>query len=206
MTFLRFFNRVKGILLHPRAEWETIAAENTPHYKVLVAYYMPLALIPAAVSFASGWMEGELLHANLLKNAFYYIVGLGGIYCDAFVINLFAKRFDSIKNFNRAFALSAHVVTARCVFYLLFIIPFPTWFQVLFSLSLMVYCCGVQFIGLQPMMNTPKEKRLPYLITTQLVNIAIAVLIAIILVVLFIMAFHSIKGELQTIIENTHAP
>ena len=202
----QFIKRVKGMLLHPKAEWEIIAAEEKPHAKVLVSWYMPLALIPVVADFVNGWMEVEPLYTNVWRKVFLYAVGLGGIYFDAFVINLFAKRFGSVKNFSRAFALSAHTVTARCVFYLLLIIPFPEWFQIVFSLSLMMYCCWVQFIGLQPMMQTPKEKRLPYIITTQLVNIGVIIIITIALVLLFILVMHSIKGELHNLIQNIDAP
>jgi len=48
---MEIISKVKNILLNPKTEWEVISEKNDTHLKVLTAYLIPLALIPAIAGF-----------------------------------------------------------------------------------------------------------------------------------------------------------
>ncbi|HMM18118.1 MAG TPA: Yip1 family protein, partial [Petrimonas sp.] len=83
----------------------------------------PLALIPAIAGFIGYGIFGFNLmgiHASFanigIRHAFTsFISTLGGAYLSAWIIAFLADKFESIKNFDKAFSLVAYSYTPMCV-------------------------------------------------------------------------------------------
>ena len=52
-------DRIKNILLTPKAEWTVIAGETAPNGDILKSYVLPLAAIPAIAGFICGSLIGH---------------------------------------------------------------------------------------------------------------------------------------------------
>ena len=179
-------NRVKNVLVSPKAEWQTIESENEPHAKVFTTYVVPLALIPAVAAFIGygligysvlGVHVGGTISWGLRQAIVQYIAMLGGIYITAFVIDALAANFGATKDFNRAFSLVAYSYTPMFVAGVLYILP---------SLALLASLAGlyglyILYIGLKPMMKAPEEKQTSYFVVSLIVTILVSVVMSAIL-------------------------
>ena len=166
---MEIISRVKGILVSPKPEWQTIEAENDPHVKVFTTYVVPLALIPAIASFIGYGIIGySVLGIRIgsislgLSNAItQYLTMLGGIYLSAFVIDALANNFGAKKDFNRTFSLVAYSYTPMFVAGIFNILPALAWLATLVG---GVYTLYLLYIGLQPMTKVPAEKQTGFFI------------------------------------------
>ena len=187
---MEIINRIKNVLISPKTEWVTIEEENKPHLKVFTGYIVPLALIPAVAAFIGYGLIGySVLGIQIgglgigIKYAIsHYITMLGGVYLTAFVISLLAENFGSEKDFNKAFSLVAYAYTPVLI---------GGVFQIYYSLSILVtltsiYSLYLLFIGLQPMMKTPAEKRVSYFIVSLVVMVAAYFILSLVLSSIFI--------------------
>ena len=171
--------RAKGILLTPKTEWTIIAGERTGHVKVLLAWLLPLSLIPAAaalIGFGTASVSWGIRQAVL-----QVIVTIGGAYLTSFIVNALAEKYASRKDQDQAFALIAYSYTPACLGGVLQIVPSLAPIGSLFGL----YGLYLLYIGLPPMMKTPPEKNTSYfwvaLLCTIGVYIALSVVLAAIL-------------------------
>jgi len=165
-----FIERAKNILLSPQTEWEKIDKENSPSAKTLTGYLLLVAAVPAVVSllgyfFAGifgGAFFGYALATGFKTAIMMYAVVVGGAFITALVANLLADNFESDKDFNKAFALSAHAWTPFCVAGVLLIYPTPFlfWLWVIVGIG---YGLFLLYKGIQPLLKTPLEQLTPYL-------------------------------------------
>ena len=178
-------NRVKNMLVGPKAEWPVVAAENSSHIKVFTGYVVPLALIPAIAAFIGYGLVGHNvlgfkivgIGIGISQAVVQYITMLVGIYVTAFIIDALATGFGAKKDFNQAFSLVAYSYTPMFV---------AGVFNLLPALSLLAMLAGLYslyllYIGLQPMMKVPAEKQTAYFIVSLLVMIVVSVVLSIIL-------------------------
>jgi len=80
------------------------------------------------------------------------------IYISAWIINELAPRFESKKDFTSSFKLATYSYTAVFITHSIASLLLPLYFIVIFGL----YSVYVLWMGLGPMMETPKESRLIY--------------------------------------------
>ena len=178
-------SRVKNILLTPKAEWQTIEAENAPHMKVFTTYVALLALIPAIAAFIGYGLIGYSVMGHhfgsigfgLRQAIMQYIMMLGGTYFTAFVINALAENFGATKNFDKAYSLIAYAYTPAFIGGIFLIIPAISWIAFLAEL----YSLYLLYVGLQPMMKQPAEKTLSYFIISLIVMVVVVVVLSILL-------------------------
>lgn len=183
-------DRVKSILVSPKATWPAIDEENAPHVKVFTNYVVLLALIPAVAAFIGYGLIGYKVfghhYASVslgIKHAIIqYITMVGGIYLTAFVIDILAEKFGSKKNFDKAFSLVAYAYTPMLVGGIFLIYP-PL--SVLTSLA-GIYGLYLLYIGLTPMMKTPDEKRTTYFVVSLLVMLAAFFILSFILTAIIV--------------------
>jgi len=179
---MEIINKVKNILLNPKTEWEVISEKNDTHLKVLTAYLIPLALIPAIAGFIGYGIFGFNLmgiHASFANIGIRhvltsFIATLGGVYLSAWIIAFLADKFESANNFDKAFSLVAYSYTPMCVAGILLVIP---------SLSFVVTLGGLYglyllYLGLTPMMKTSEEKKNTYFIVSLLCVVVVSVLVS----------------------------
>ncbi|GHS94376.1 hypothetical protein FACS1894207_2470 [Bacteroidia bacterium] len=161
--------RVKNILLSPKTEWETIDKENKPQGKMLTGYLLLLAAVPAVVSLLGYFLYGifgDLPFGMAFGMGFkvaimMYAVIVGGVFLTALVANLFADKFGSVKDFNKAFSMAAYTWTPICVAGILLIYPtlFLFWVWVIIGV---LYGIFLIYTGIQPLLKTPFEQLTPY--------------------------------------------
>jgi hypothetical protein len=178
-------NRIKSILVSPKAEWQTIEAENAPHAKVFTSYVVPLALIPAIAAFIGYGLIGySVLGVHVgsvswgLRQAIVqYAAMLGGTYITAFVINTLAENFGTKKDFDRAFSLVAYAYTPMFVGGVFYLLPSLSWLASLAGL----YGLYLLYIGLQPMMKAPADKQTSYFVVSLIVTIVVSAVLSFVL-------------------------
>jgi|WetSurMetagenome_2_1015567.scaffolds.fasta_scaffold102576_2 hypothetical protein len=184
--------RVQALVLKPKEEWVKIKGESTTVAALFTSYAMILAAIPAAAQFVGygligrrypfiGWVKMGL-GTSLLRAIFSYVFSLVTVYVFALIINALAPTFSSAPNQMNAMKLAVFSMTPGWVAGVLYIVPFLEWLVILASL----YGLYVLYLGFAtPMMDTPKEKVLGYLVVSIVVVIVLSVVVGLILGAIF---------------------
>lgn len=173
-------DRVKNLIVQPRAEWPVIAAEQHTVQDLYTRYVMILAAIPPVAAFIGESIIGYpafrigvgpgLAHAVL-----HYLLSLGMVYVLALVIDALAPSFGGEKNLMQAFKVSAFAPTAAWVAGIFNILP------ALSILSLVgLYSLYLLYLGLAPLMKTPEDKSIPYTAVVILIAIVLWVIVGVI--------------------------
>jgi hypothetical protein len=171
--------RVVNILTKPKEEWPVIAGEAATVGGIFSGYVVPLAAIAPICTFIGmsvfgvtmpffGTYRPSVGH-NLTTAVLSYVFGLIGVYLAAFIVQKLAPTFQSEPNFVQALKLVAYACTPSWVAGVLNIIP---------QLGLLVLLAGLYgiylfYLGVTPVMKTPKEKVVPYMIVAAIVVIVV---------------------------------
>jgi hypothetical protein len=174
--------RIKGILLRPKEEWQTIAGETTPIAELYKNYIIILAAIGPVASFIGMSFVGiglpmggpyrVSITTGIVSAVVQYVLTLVGVYILAFIIDALAPTFSGEKNLNQAFKLAAYSYT-------------PGWLVGVFALIpalgilgiLGLYGLYLLYVGLPVLMKSPKEKSIGYTIAIIIAAIIIFVVI-----------------------------
>jgi hypothetical protein len=174
-------DRVKNILLTPKAEFERIDAEPADVQNIYVGYVAPLLAVAALCTFigtsligvsALGYSYKVPMVAGLVGAVLRVIMGLVGVYIMAFITNALAPNFGSQANIGKAHQVAAYGSTAGILAGVFAIFP-PLAILGIVGL----YSFYLWYVGLGKLMKTPEDKRIVYLI----VIIVIAVLVWIVI-------------------------
>ncbi|MFP4082375.1 MAG: Yip1 family protein [Candidatus Aminicenantes bacterium] len=180
--------RVQGILLKPKEEWAKIKEEPLPVSQLFTSYVMILAGIPAVAQFIGlalvgrrvpfgGWYRYGI-GRGLIYAVLLYVFTLVMVYVFGLIINALAPTFSSNKNLDNAMKLAAFSMTPYWVASVLYIVPFLGILVILASL----YGLYLLYLGFTtPLMDTPKEKVVGYLIVSIVVIVVLMVVAGIIL-------------------------
>jgi hypothetical protein len=174
--------RVKGILLKPRQEWQTISGEATTIPELYKTYVAVLAAIGPVATIIGMSIVGMRLPSvgsfrmpittSIASGIVHYILTLVGVYVLALIIDGLAPRFSGEKNINQAFKVAAYSHTPGWVVGILWIIP---------SLSplgiLGLYGLYLLYLGLPVLMKSPQEKSLGYTVAVIIAAIVIFMVI-----------------------------
>lgn len=185
-------SRVQGIILKPKEEWVKIKEESATVAELFTSYAMILAAIPAIAQFIGHGLIGFKvpfvglyrfgIGTALLRSIFAYAFSLATIYIFAIVIKALAPTFSSSPNMINALKLAVYSMTPAWVAGILYIIPFLGVLVVLASL----YGLYVLYLGFAtPLMDTPKEKVIGYLVVSVIVVIVLWAVFAAILGAIF---------------------
>ncbi len=174
--------RVQSILLKPKEEWVKIKAEPATVAGLFTSYIMVLAAVPAVFQFLGHILVGQRLPligvfrwsiGRALGNAVVtYVLGLVAVYIFALVVNELAPTFSSTKNLTSALKLTAYSMTPGWVAGVLYIVPG------LWALSLVASLYGLYLLYLgfdTPMMETPKDKIVGYMVLSIVVIVVLTV-------------------------------
>ena len=180
---MNLVERIKGILLKPKEEWQTISGEATPIPELYKTYVVKLAAIGPVASIIGMSIVGITLPfmgsfrislATSMGSAIvHYILTLVGVYVLALIIDALAPTFSGEKSILQAFKVAAYSSTPGWVVGVIGIIPAlaPLGILGLYGLYLL-------YLGLPSLMKSPKEKSLGYTIAVILAAIVIFVLIS----------------------------
>jgi uncharacterized membrane protein len=174
-------DRVKGILLSPKTEWEVIAGEQPNPGQIIVGYVLPLALIPAVATVIGMGVIGMgpfgSVSYGIAMGVVSFVTSLIGVYLTALVVDLLAPTFGSEKDFGRSLQLVAYSWTPAWVAGILSIVPALAWLGMIAGL----YGIYLMYLGLPPIKKTPQDKQVVYLIVSFVVLMVVYFVIAAIL-------------------------
>lgn len=171
--------RVQAILLKPKDEWVKIKAEPSTVTELFTSYAMILAAIPAVGQFLGNVLVLRLpmgakfpLGSALGGAVVSYIGSLIAVYLFALIINELAPNFGSAKNMTNALKLAVYSMTPGWVAGVLNIIPGLMIVGILASL----YGLYILYLGFNtPLMETPKDKVVGYLVVSIVVVVVLYV-------------------------------
>lgn len=176
--------RVINVLTKPKQEWPVIASESTDVAALFKEYIMPLAAIPAICGFLGMTMIGVTIPlvgqirtpmvSGLAGMVVGYVLSLVGAFLAAFIVDKLAPSFQSSGGLVQALKMVAYASTASWVAGVLQLIP------MLGALALLAALYGVYlfYLGLPSVMNTPRDKVIPYMVVSAIVIIVISVVTA----------------------------
>jgi hypothetical protein len=174
-------DRVKNILLTPKAEWDKIDGEPADVNKIYIGYVAPLCALAAICGFiglsvfgvsAFGVSYRVPMVTGLVTAVVQVGLGIASVFLLAFITNALAPTFGSQQNMGQAHKLAAYGSTAGFLSGVFAIFP-PLAILGIVGL----YSLYLLYVGLPKMMKTPDDKRVGYFITVILVAIVAQIVI-----------------------------
>ena len=186
---MNLVERAKNIIITPKTEWDAVAAEEPNIQQILIGYVLPLALVPT-IAVIIGWglvgilgftsfSYGIAMGLVQLLNAFLSVLVAG------FVIDALAPSFGSQKNTGRAMQLVAYSMTPVWLAGILNLFPVIGWLAGLIGL----YGLFLLYLGIAPLMKTPEDKKVGYLVISIIILLVVYFVIAAILTAIFMAIF-----------------
>jgi hypothetical protein len=173
--------RVKNILLQPKAEWARIDAEPDTiagiyrNYAIILAAIGPVAKLIGSVVFGYRWF-GIVYRPNPVAAAAQaiveYAVALGGLYVMALIIEALAPNFGGTKDRTQAFKVAAYSSTAAWLAGIFYLIPPLAMLSVVGLYSLYLF-----WIGLPLLMKVPQDKAVGYTLIVIVAAIVVFIVI-----------------------------
>lgn len=168
-------DRVKNMLLTPKAEWARIAAETPDQSKLFVGYAIPLLALGAICGLIGATVIGVPFLGRLpivwaLTNAVFSVaIGLVSLFVSAVIANALAPTFGSRQDNGRAQQLIVYGSTASMVAAVLTIFP-PLGILAIVG---GIYSIVLIYFGMPFVMNTPTDKQVVYLVVLILAYVVI---------------------------------
>ena len=178
--------RATNILKQPAAEWTVIAAEPTDAATLIQGYAAPLAAIPAICrwigysviglgvpyfgTYRIGFVRG---FANAVVS---WVLTLVGAYIAALVIEKLAPTFKSSGGTIQALKLVVYASTPVWIAGALNLVPALSPLIIIAAL----YAVYVFYLGLPPVMHTPADQVIPYMIVSALIVIVVTMCLAVV--------------------------
>jgi hypothetical protein len=184
--------RAQAILMKPKEEWVKIKGESTSIAQLFTSYAAILAAIPAVAQFIGNGLVGKKIPfvgwvrypigSALFQAILYYVFTLVSIYVFGIVINALAPSFGSKQNLLNAMKLAVYSMTPMLIGGIFYIIPFLGFLAILASL----YGLYLLYLGFDnPLMDTPKEKVLGYLLVSIVVIVVLSLVVLLVLGAIF---------------------
>lgn len=189
---MNLIERIKGIILKPKDEWVKIKAESTPVMTLFMKVVIPLAAIPAIAQFIGYALIGIRvpfigayripMGTSIFRAILYYALSVVSVYVAGFVVDALAPTFASKKGLENAMKLVAYSMVPAWVAGIFFIIPS---LGVLASIA-SLYGLYILYLGFNsPMMDTPKDKIIPYMVVSMLVIIGLMIVVSLVVGAVF---------------------
>jgi Yip1 domain len=168
--------RATNILTTPATEWPAIASEATTPADLITSYAAPLSAVSAICAFIglsivgmSVPLIGTTFRTGIfsgLASAFVrFVLGLVGLYVAAVIIEKLAPTFQSKGDTTQAMKLVVFASTPVWVAGVLQVIPALGVLVLLAAL----YAVYLFYLGLTPVMHTPSDKVIPYMVVAAIV-------------------------------------
>jgi hypothetical protein len=171
--------RAVAILTKPADEWRTIAAEPATVEGLIRGYAAPLAAIPAIAQFIA------LIRFTIVRGFVYVVVSwvltLVSAWIAAVVIEKLAPTFQSKGNTAQALKLVVYSMTPIWIAGVLNLAPALAVLVLIAAL----YAIYLFYLGLPPVMSTPPDKAIPYMVVSAIVIIVVAIVLSAITTAIF---------------------
>lgn len=177
---MQLIDRVKSILLSPRATWREIDAEFTKPGEIWGRYALPLAAIGPLCGTIGMILFGQRIAFTNLTNPVpistaitrgvaSYVLALLSLFVMTQIINLLSPSFGGQRNDVQALKAAAYSSTPAWIGGVFALIPALGIVSLLFAL----YGLVLLYIGLPIVMKTPKDRAMGY--TAVVIIVAIVV-------------------------------
>jgi hypothetical protein len=176
--------RVKNIILQPKAEWPRIDSEPTTiaeiykNYVVILAAIGPIAMLIGQQVFGYrgfGIVYKPSLTTSITQAVLTYVMSLVSVYVLALIIDALAPNFGGTKDPVKAFKLAAYSSTAAWIAGIFGIIPMLAILGIvgLYSLYLL-------YLGIPVLMRAPEDKAVGYTAVTVLAAIVLYIVVGVV--------------------------
>lgn len=190
---MNLIDRVKKIIVSPKAEWSVINTEAPNTSGIITGYVLPLTLAAAVATFigyAFIGVDAIFIRIRGVNWGIYQalVVFINVFLCiliSTFVIDALASSFGSEKNMGRSFQLVAYSLTPLMIGSLVNIIPVLAIVGLLFSL----YGFYIYYVGMPILKKTPEDKHVGYFVVSIIVIIVVYFVLGYILARLFLPIF-----------------
>lgn len=182
---MNLFERVKGILLNPRAEWSIIEREPGDVAYLFMNYVAILAAIPAVCGFIGSSLIGISLSGlgtvrvpivtGLVGAVVGYLLTFAMVYIVALLADLLAPTFQGQKNFENALKLVVYSYTPAWLAGVFLLIP-----SLGFLAILGLYGLYLLWSGIPPLMKAPQEKSIVYTLAIIVCAIVIGLVVGLV--------------------------
>jgi len=184
--------RAQAIILKPKEEWIKIKDEPTTVPQLFTQYAVILAAIPAIAQFIGNGLVGRRIPfvgwvrfpvgSAILQAILYYVFTLVSAYVFGIVINALAPSFGSKQSPQNAMKLAVYGMTPMWIggiFYIIPLLGILAWLAGLYSLY-------VLYLGFNnPLLDTPKEKVVGYMLVSFVVLIVLSLVVGLVLGAIF---------------------
>lgn len=174
--------RAVNILTQPQTEWTVIASESTDVATLYKSYIMLLAAIPPVASYIGMTVFGVGMGfmgryrvgivQGFTSAVVQYVLALVGVYVASIVIDKLAPTFQSQSNPIQALKLVAYASTTSWLAGALNVIPALSPLAIIGGL----YGIYLFYLGVAPLMKTPSDKIIPYMVVSAVVVIVVVFL------------------------------
>lgn len=176
-------DRIKGICLKPKTEWDAISGETPSTVDLFKGYAVPLAAIGAIASFIGGSIVGRSLPlvgsfrvplvSGLVLAIYTFVMALVGVFVLSLIVNALAPSFGGQKDSSQALKLAVYSYTPGWVAGVLHILP---------SLGILAALAGLYglyllYLGLPRLMKCPQDKAIAYTAVVVVCAIVLSVIV-----------------------------
>ena len=180
-----FLGRIRGMLFSPSDEWRLIAAESSSATAVCWRYLVPLALFGVLAVILGysligydmpffGHRRANLI-ASLTRGALQLVFAFVGTFLIAWLVAALASTFGGRRDSARALKVTVYGLTPFWLAATLQIVPSLGMLALLVGL---LYGFYLMYLGLPPLMGSPKDKSIGYIIVVALCSIMLWMLVA----------------------------
>ena len=207
-----FLGRIRGMLFSPSTEWRLIAAESLSATAVCWRYLVPLALFGVlAVILGYSLIGYDMpffghrranLVASLTRGALQLVFAFVGTFLITWLVAALASTFGGRRDSARALKVTVYGLTPFWLAATLQIVPSLGMLALLVGL---LYGFYLMYLGLPPLMGSPRDKSIGYIIVVALCSIMLWMLVAALTtcaVVAFGVASESSLGRLPPVQER----
>ena len=182
---MNLVQRVKDILLAPKATWPQIEQEPADVKSLYANYIVFLAAIPAVAGFiglsvfgigAFGVSYRVPVMSGLVNMVVGYLLSLGVVFVLALVVDALAPTFGGQRNPVNALKLVAYGATASFVGGIFGLMPALSILALLFA----IYTIYLIYTGLPVVMKCPPEKAVGYTATIVVCGIVCGIVLAVV--------------------------
>lgn len=180
---MNLVDRVKNVIIAPKAEWAVIEAESSSIQSVYLEYLVILAAIPAIAGFIGMSLTGTSfwgvtvrtpIMLGMVHMVFGYVMTLVMVYVVAQIVNALAPNFQGEKNLGNAFKLVAFSMTPGMLAGAFGVLPGLAFLSLLAGL----YGIYLLYLGVIPLLKVPQEKAVPYVAVVVLCIVVASLVVA----------------------------
>jgi Yip1 domain len=178
-------DRIKGICLKPKDEWQVIAGETSTTTDLLKNYALPLAAIGAAASFIGGSFIGRSflgvsIRTPVVSGLIGAVVGIAASLAIAYILSIIvselAPKFGAEKNRSQALKVVVYSMTPGWVAGVLGIIPALS----ILGLVAMGYGIYLLYLGLLNVMKSPPDKVATYTVVVVACGVGLMIVLSLV--------------------------